>query len=142
MMRIAGIPVVNAKNKVKITITPNDVKNGDTKDPAACAAARACMRDLHATEARVHIGRTYLKIDEKWHRFQTSKSLRTEIVAFDRGGKFEPGEYTLNPISKYEHGRTRKGFTPHKDRKYTGKIKKNKKSYHVVTGIRPHGANR
>ena len=91
---INGIKCVDATKAVTIHIEPADIKKGNTKNPSACAAAQACMRELNANAAKIHIGRSYLLIDKRWIRFKTSRALRTEIVAFDRGGTFEPGEYT------------------------------------------------
>src|SRR5262249_36742408 len=85
-MKIAGKLVRNAKKPVTLIITSNDVKKGAAKDPGACAAALACMRQLGATEARVHVGRTYIKIEDEWMRYNTPVALQKEIVAFDRGG--------------------------------------------------------
>lgn len=135
-MKINGQTVLDATKKVKIHITAGDVKKGSTKDPGACAAALACMRELNATQARVHVGRTYLKINDKWVRYHTPAALRTEIVAFDRGGKFEPGEYTLSPMVPSLKLGQRRNPGP--------KLKKGKKprARHVTVGIRSHGANR
>ena len=94
-MKISGLRVVDAKRDQTIRITNRDVKKGGVKDPATCAAALACRRDLQSAEAQVHIGRTYVKQGRKWVRYVTPASLKYEIVAFDRGGKFEPGEYVL-----------------------------------------------
>jgi len=134
-MEINGIQVLDATKPMKITITDRDITRGDTKDPAACAAALACKRDLNATEARVHIGRTYVKINNKWTRFNTPKSMRGEIIAFDRGGTFMPGEYTLLPP---HHSNKRTVPRAKKPKPRIAKIKR----YHTVAGIRDHGANR
>ena len=137
-MEIAGKMVFNSKRNVTIHISKADVTKGDVKDPAACAAALACKRELHATDARIHVGRSYLLIGGKWERFQTSPALRSEIITFDRGGAFEPGEYTLKRI----HPKT---ATP-RPTKPTGtkdrRVKIAKRQYHQVTGVREKGANR
>lgn len=135
-MKIDGKTVIDAKEPVVIHVKPIDVERGNTKDPGGCAAARACMRELHATAARVHIGRTYLKFEDKWIRFHTSRALRSEIVAFDRGGKFEPGEYTLSPMQPAKRMGKRQG-TPSKAKRGRKRAKP-----HLITGIRAHGANR
>lgn len=139
-MKINGIEVVDARKKVKIEITPSDIKKGSTKDAAACAAALSCMRQLSATEARVHLGRTYVKQDKKWVRYNTGYALRSEIVAFDRGGAFEPGIYVLSPIqpSRRDSGK-RQGTAG--SGKRTKPLKK-RSTPHIVTGVRQHGANR
>lgn len=100
-MKINGLKVRDATKRVTIKIAPQDCKFGTSKEPGSCAAARACLRQVpNCSEARVHIARTYLKFGDHWLRFRTPAALRGEIVTFDRGGKFEAGEYTLVPISK------------------------------------------
>ena len=100
-MKINGLKVVDVRKKLAIAITPKDInaaKKTGRKDPGACAAALAAMRQLHVTEAKVQIGRTYIMRGKKWERYFTPDALRSEIVAFDRGGDFEPGIYTLRPL--------------------------------------------
>lgn len=137
-MKINGLPVVDATKPVTIEITKGDVRKGATKDPAACAAALACMRKFHADAARVHLGRTYLKMGKKWVRFHTSDALRIEIVAFDRGGTFEPGRYTLGAIQPSRRKRVQQGSTNYK----RGTGNKRTRPYHITTGVRVHGAAR
>ncbi len=134
-MNINGKKVMNAFQKIVLVIKPNDIKNGDSKNPSECAAAQACMRQLHATQARVHIGRTYVEVNDKWLRFRTSDALRSEIIAFDRGGTFEPGTYELLTIPPSD----RKPRTKSRKRQVRRAVKKH---YHTVTGIKQHGANR
>ena len=137
-MHIAGLPVKDATKQVTLTITKRDVHNGDTKNPSACAAALECKRQMGVTDVRVHIGRTYVKLDDKWLRFRTAGSLRNEIIAFDRGGKFEPGTYTLMPVppqDRFGHRRPKPSGL--------GKTKRIKRAkIHVVAGVRERGANR
>lgn len=137
-MEINGVKVHNATKPVVITISPKDVMRGNTKDPAACAAALACKRELHATDARIHVGRSYLKIDGEWVRFRTSAALRSEIVAFDRGGTFEPGEYLLQVPLKPSQGIKKTKPKGTKD----NRVKIARKIYHKVTSVRERGANR
>ena len=137
-MTIDGYPVVDATKPIVLGITLRDVKKGATKDPGSCAAALACLREVKGAEkARVHIGRTYIKIGKKWLRFLTPAALKNEIVAFDRGGKFAPGEYTIRPLWPSHRGTDR-----HLDpKKPSGKRKKRAK-YHMTTDVRARGANR
>ena len=147
-MEINGKQVVNASKPVTINITPRDVANGDNKNPSSCAAARAAKHSIEeCISARVHIGRVYIEQDKKWVRYNTPDALKQEIIAFDRGGTFQPGEYILRPVSEGEtaEGRARKRGDKNRDRsshtrnprKLIAKIKR-----HEVTGIRPKGANR
>lgn len=151
-MEINGKKVVDATKRAKIHITQRDATDGANKNPSSCAAARAAKRDIpECISARVHIGRVYIETPKKWIRFQTPKSLRTEIIAFDRGGSFQPGDYELTPPSpaqteeakrKYSRGETNRnklGNIPTKSPRKTliAKVKR-----HEVTGIRPKGATR
>ena len=140
-MKIDGVKVVDARKKVHIRITADDVIKGNSKDPGACAAALACMRDLHVTQARVHVARTYVKMNGHWLRFSTPESLKSEVVAFDRGGKFMPGDYALTPMSPAG----RLGAVRAKPSKNTGthpQRKPARKVIHRTAGVRGYGANR
>ena len=139
-MKIGGGDVVDALKPLDIRITADDVRRGAQKNATSCAAARALCREGF-TEARVHAARTYVKQpDGKWLRYFTGDGLRSEIVAFDRGGAFEPGEYRLAPIQPSERIGTRAkragGITGkrkgHKPGRPPGAPRKN----HITTGIR------
>ncbi len=131
---IDGKPVFDGKKPLILHINKNDVEKADPKEPADCAVARACRRDLHAKEARVHLARVYVRMNEgNWVRYRTPKSLRTEIIAFDRGGTFAPGEYQLHPVPPSDIAlRTgKRKRAPSKNR--TGK---KRAKPHVVTDVR------
>lgn len=134
-MTINGLKVVDAKKSIHLVITKGDVKKGKVKDPSGCAAAVACRRALKAHEARVHIGRTYLRFNGKWERYHTSPALRAEIVAFDRGGVFEPGIYTLQKMQPSKKSGKRQGA----EKWRTGGRGKKRGRYHILTNIRPMG---
>jgi len=132
--QIDGKPVIDAKRSITLNITPGDIAKADRKEPADCAVARACRRDLHAKEVRVHLGRVYVRMNEgNWQRFMTPKSLRSEIIAFDRGGTFEPGSFVLPAPqpSKRASGK-RQGSVPKKPSRRNGK----NRVRHVVTDVR------
>jgi hypothetical protein len=169
-MEIAGKKVVDAKKPAKIVITARDARLGDNKNPSSCAAALAVKRDIpECLSARVHIGRVYIEHKDKWVRYFTPDSLRSEIIAFDRGGSFQPGEYVLKAPAPSETGEAQK--KAYIDRSYPNgrseakrkkdrasaavsdanrsshaksprKVKIAKIKRHEVTGIRPKGAVR
>lgn len=152
-MEINGKKVVDATSKAKIHITQTDAIKGANKDPGACAAARAAKRDIaDCLSARVHIGRVYVEHKTKWVRYFTPDALRTEIIAFDRGGTFQLGVYELKPPSKTETEEARKEYRTddrHKNKKAAAKAKSPRNTLkiarikrHNVSGIRPSGANR
>jgi hypothetical protein len=133
---IDGLTVINAKKPVTLHINRNDVAKADRKEPEDCVVARACRREMHAKEVRVHLGRIYVRTNEgNWTRYMTSKSMRDEIIAFDRGGQFEPGVFTLKePPPTRQTGRHQGGpMKPRRLRKSTGK---KRSPPHVVTNVR------
>ena len=144
-MEINGKKVVNATKNLKIHITQRDALEGANKNPSSCAAARAVKRDApDCVSARVHIGRVYVETPTKWIRYKTPDSLRSEIIAFDRGGTLDPGDYLLG-IPETHEPKTSSGGTNKRNNPATkghrkmliAKIKR-----HEVTGIRPKGASR
>lgn len=141
---IYGRPVVNGKRKIALHISAADVKNGKNKAPGACAAAMALMREVpNCIKARVHLGRTYiLKDDDQWYRYKTPEALQREIVAFDKGGKFEPGEYELRPMSPSEMIPIKKKVAGSETNRRGPKGAPNKqpRKFHVTKGVRPHAA--
>lgn len=96
-MEIEGLPVVDAVTPLTFGVTQRDVDMGGVKAPEACAFALACKRKRHSSDVRVYLSVTYIKSRNCWIRYLTPHSMRTEIVAFDRGGTFSPGTYTLMP---------------------------------------------
>lgn len=130
-MKIDGKPVVDGQRRIKITITPQDVSLGKSKNPTSCAAAQACIRQLHIPAARVHVGRTYLLMGNKWVRYHTPESLRTEIISFDRGTKFSPGDYTLTPMQP-----THRGNGKRQGSAKPPTFKKKRAKPHFATGVR------
>lgn len=140
-MKIAGLPVVDAKRRITIHISKTDVKNGKNKNPAGCAAALAVMHDIKScTQARVHLSRTYVKIGRKWIRYQTPDSLRGEIVSFDRGGGFDTGKYVLSPMPPANRFGKHTGSQKGKNR--PKHLHKKRAKYKHVSGVRHFGANR
>ncbi len=146
---INGRPVVNGKRRIMLHISPADIKGSRKQVPGACAAAKALLRTIpNCIKARVHLGRTYImKDDEQWYRYVTPEPLRQEIVAFDRGGRFEPGDYELRPMAPSQ-------MLPRKDpatvvrsdtNRTTGGNNQTKqpRKFHVTKGVRPNfGASR
>jgi len=135
---IDGMPVIDAKRPITLTITDGDIAKADAKEPADCAVARACRRQLHVKEARVHLGRIYLRTNSSsWTRYLTPKTMRSEIIAFDRGGSFEPGTFTL-PAPQPSKRATGKGqgSKPKFKHSRNNPNRKPRRPPHVVTNVR------
>lgn len=135
LTNIDGLPVEDSRKPLQLVITKSDCANGDPKQPDTCAAAKALKRQCHAKEVRVHLARVYVKTTpDKWTRYVVPRSLRAEIIAFDRGGEFAPGEYYLSAARpSMKLGTKRK--TPSK-RTGTHPQRKRRNKYHVVTDVR------
>lgn len=160
MRMIDGKPVVDADTPVTVHITREDCARGSKKDPERCAAALALRRVTECDESRVHLGCTYLRFGNKWLRYATPPSLKAEIISFDRGGGFYPGDFRLRPMpaalrlkpadSKAGRKRTRKlaatnpsGEQPQRGavskaaKAATGKdVKREPRVFHTVQGVR------
>jgi hypothetical protein len=137
-MRINGTPVKDANKPIVLTITTQDVKSGAKKNANSCAAANALCRQEGCEAAKVHMSRAYIKKGKTWYRFAVPLALKNEVLAFDRGGVFEPGEYVLAPVQpSVRIGAPRKTPKPAETR-VGGHYSKNKRKrpYHVVSGVR------
>lgn len=99
MKTTSPLPIVNAKKPLVLHITKGDLRSAEQnrKDPNWCVIACAARREFGADDVKIHLSRIYIRRGQKWQRFVTSKALRSEIIAFDRGGTFAPGEFWLSP---------------------------------------------
>lgn len=130
--KIDGLPVFDAVAPLTLTVNDADIEGGDVKKPDQCAFARCCLRQGHAKEVRVHLGRVYVRMNKSnWIRYITPPILRTEIIAFDRGGEFAPGTYTLPAPSVSK----RTGKQQGSNKRTPGNGKKRRKP-HIVTNVR------
>lgn len=93
-----GLPVVDADDNIVLHVTPTDVRIAKQKDPGHCAAAGAGRRALK-TDVRVFLSRMYVKHKKHWTRYVTPGNATREIISFDRGSSFEPGEYVFKAAS-------------------------------------------
>lgn len=92
-----GLAVVDARRPLTVTVTKDDIRISKRKTNSVCAFAVAVQREYGAKEVRVHLARTYIKAATKnlWVRYSTPAALRSEVIAFDRGGEFMPERFTL-----------------------------------------------
>ncbi len=119
-----GLPVVDASADVCVSVTPADIRNASTKQPGKCAAAVAGSRELKR-EVKVFLSRMYVKDEAKkrWVRFITPGNAAREIISFDRGSAFEPGDYTFKAPSPCQRlgtprSRTARDGGPHKGKQH------------------------
>ena len=129
---IDGMPIDDSIKSEVVHITKQDVRLGAKKSPGKCAAALAAKRQFHADEARVHLGRTYLRYGKRWTRFLTPISLKAEIISFDRGGTFTPGDYLLHKMPPAKTMGKRQSMSESKRKRPIQR----RGPYHIFTGVR------
>lgn len=122
--------VEDAKDDLVVTVTPRDVSYAAKKAHSHCAMARACEREMSADAAVISVTRVFLIYGQKAVRYAVSQHTAREIVAFDRGGEFSAGDYTLRAPRPYEAlGKTptppkgRPGKSTHAPRQVTAGIR-------------------
>jgi hypothetical protein len=134
------IEVEDADEPIVLHITKRDTSAGKKFAPAECAAALSCRREPGVLAALVYRTRTVL-LKKKgrglvWKRYKTPESVRNELIAFDRGGEFMPGDYIVRPLGKNQQlGNIKQSNALRGDRK--PKSPRGKRSPHVVQGVRP-----
>jgi hypothetical protein len=131
-MKLGGLPVYDAKEPISFTVTKRDVDRGGVQQPESCAMALACKREQHSKDVRIHLHYSYILEKDHWVRYRTPTSVSREIIAFDRGGTFEPGEYQLLvPYKSDLIGQLKKRKIP------TGRrLTRNKRYVHITANVR------
>lgn len=92
-----GIPVVDATDRVLVTVTNGDVINAKKANSKHCALARAALRLPLVNGAYFFRGTAYLEFADRMVRMLLPPSVQKEIVSFDRARVFAPGIYQLTP---------------------------------------------
>ncbi len=131
-MKIGGLPVFDAKEPISFAVTKRDIKRGGIREPDSCAIALACKREANTTDVRIHLTYSYILAKDHWLRYRTPACITREIVAFDRGGAFEPGEYTL--LTPYTSDRI--GIRTKPLRKHYNKRIAPKRYVHITANVR------
>jgi len=94
---INGRQCIDATESMNLYITDIDCQLASRKDHTNCVISRACMKltgcDVLVYRSRVYVKQTYQDV---WVRYVIENTLHTQVIAFDQGGKFNPGQYTLN----------------------------------------------
>lgn len=88
--------VKDASRNVTIEVTKKDINSSQVKNLKSCAIAQACKRAMHLDGVVISRSIAYLVKDKHAIRYVLSDAATKEIIAFDRGGSFEPGEYKLH----------------------------------------------
>lgn len=95
--------VKDARSDIEIEVTKADGQ-ASPKDHKNCAIARACKRGLNLDGAVVSRSVVYLVKDDEATRYLIPNAVAREMVAFDRGAGFAPGEYELKRPASHKMG--------------------------------------
>ena len=90
--------VIDATEDAFIEVTAKDASSKAVKDHNACAMAVACKRKFHLDGVIISRSIAYLVKGNKARRFSLPTSVSREVVSFDRGAGFAPGNYKLHYI--------------------------------------------
>lgn len=86
--------VKDAKDPLSFTVTDTDAK-AVRKDHQKCAVAEACRREYDIDGVIISRSTAYLVKGRTATRYHIPQRVAIEIVSFDRGGGFAPGDYEL-----------------------------------------------
>lgn len=88
--------VEDATDAIEIEVTKADAASKAVRNHQACAMAVACKRKFHLQDIIISRSVAYLIRRNVATRYILPEHVSREVVAFDRGGSFAPGTYTLN----------------------------------------------
>lgn len=125
--------VSDADEDLLLEVTDKDERTAAKKDHTQCALAVACKRSEHADGVIISVHAAYVIKGDKATRFALPESVKREVVSFDRGAKFAPGDYTLKAPSKSQ----RLGARTERNTHATTRPHKSRRSKpHITDGIR------
>lgn len=128
-----GLRLIESTKPLILVVNAKDIKLASTKQADECAFARACKRRNTQVERAYFFRSTaYIQTKKTLTKYKIPTSMQKEIVAFDRGGKFAPGNYKLSPSFQEKKGC---GVKP--SGKKPGKNKKPGKRQNRTKDIRP-----
>lgn len=126
--------VTDADDDLVVEVTAQDVKHSSKKDHIRCAMAVATQRQLHSTGMIVSPSMAYVVTKKHAVRFRLPEAIRKEIVSFDRGAGFEPGQYKLEKPPKSARLGSRSERTESKSKNHSSSGKK--RFVHLTQGLR------
>jgi hypothetical protein len=123
--------VLDATKNAAIEVTETDARSKGLKKHDSCALAVACKRKFHLDGVIISRATCYLIKGKVARRFKTSEMVAREIVSFDRGAGFAPGNYELMSVPPS----SRLGVKPGRANNHAAPKGPTKK-YHVTENVR------
>jgi len=127
------LSVTDASRNAVIEVTKKDVDSSKIKKHAECAMAVACKRKFHVDGVVISRTVAYLVKGKRARRFHLPESVSREVVSFDRGAGFAPGNYELAAISPSNKMGVRAERKLSKSRTH---VNDNKRFMHVTVDVR------
>ena len=115
-----GLPVIDAKDSLRIFVNARDIRAATAKDPEHCVYAQACRRLFGSTTIVFLRTKAYIDLpDEKGrrfvNRFEINRAVREQITHFDLTGEAAEGGFLLSAPApsqtldaQREYGRTKR----------------------------------
>ena len=125
--------VTDSKSNALIEVTQRDVESKAVKDHNGCAMAVACKRKFKLDGVIISRSVAYLVKNNEATRFKLPESVSREIVSFDRGAGFAPGNYELESVPKTSRLGARSDRPTTDNAHRDGKPKRHK---HYTTNVR------
>jgi hypothetical protein len=132
---VPGVTSVrDADDDLIVTVTDRDEKVSKKKDHNECAMATAVKRQEHATSVIISASTAYVIKGAEAVRYKVPEAVSREVVSFDRGSMFEPGEYKLKAQPKCSRLGTWRGKATKPDNSHSGGMVK--RFVHQTANIR------
>ena len=99
-----GLPMVDATEPLRITISKADARTGKRLDPNNCVFAKACKRLFGSQVVLFLRGQAYVELTDskglsKVYRYYFSPLVKEQIAVFDKTGTPPEGGFVLSPPS-------------------------------------------
>jgi hypothetical protein len=91
--------VEDASESIDVTVTVADDKASKRMEHDTCAMAVACKREQKVDGVIISRKTAYLIKGKTATRYELPESVSREVVSFDRGAGFAPGDYSMRPPS-------------------------------------------
>lgn len=136
-MTLEDMEIKDAKTDWPFSINSADIKAAIAQDNACCAGANGAMRDTTVDKVRIGLSISYLKFKKNnfWYRYKTPLSLYIEIIALDKGGKFQAGDYYLAKVPNNEIKRRGRAHTK-REPKHPRPYETTRRPHYVLVGVR------
>jgi hypothetical protein len=92
--------VTDADDDLLVNVTEKDYKTSVKKNHGECAMATAVKRQESAASVIISASIAYVIKGTHATRYKVPEAVSKEVVSFDRGASFEPGDYKLKAMPK------------------------------------------